>query len=406
MRLSSLQIYHRGLDGIARATSALQQSQEQIASSRRWSSPAQDPVAAARSLELEASLRSSEQYQRNIDRLEGRMNVVETQLDNIETAVDRLRELLIQAGSGALSNAEREHIVVEMEAQIAAITSWINSRDEVGDYIFSGFKSGAQPFVVSGERFVYQGDDGVRFESVSDDLQLASNETGRTLFGDIRLDRQLISASAAEGNLTAVQLTTAEITDQALFEISFDGDYSIVFNPLDYAFPASPNYSIRRLDDGELIAVNQPFSLSQSIDFNGVSLSLDRLPVPGDVLLVSASEQQDILTTLSAVASQLGSFSDSAERQAFIEQSLSDLSAIQSHLRLGRSRVGARLNTLQAVRSSQQSLDIIQQGALSRLRDIDYAEAVGELSLQQFVLEAAQQSFARVAKLSLFQFLR
>ena len=91
MRLSSLQIYHRGLDGIARATSALQQSQEQIASSRRWSSPAQDPVAAARSLELEASLRSSEQYQRNIDRLEGRMNVVETQLDNIETAVDRLR---------------------------------------------------------------------------------------------------------------------------------------------------------------------------------------------------------------------------------------------------------------------------------------------------------------------------
>jgi len=38
----------------------------------------------------------------------------------------------------------------------------------------------------------------------------------------------------------------------------------------------------------------------------------------------------------------------------------------------------------------------------SELRDVDYAEAISNLSFQSFVLQAAQQSFAQVSQLSLF----
>ena len=38
--------------------------------------------------------------------------------------------------------------------------------------------------------------------------------------------------------------------------------------------------------------------------------------------------------------------------------------------------------------------------------DLDYTEAASRLSFQSFVLQAAQQSLAKIANLSLFDFLR
>ena len=89
-----------------------------------------------------------------------------------------------------------------------------------------------------------------------------------------------------------------------------------------------------------------------------------------------------------------------------VSSSLEDLSSIQSNLRIGQSDIGARLSKLDNARSNQQSLDLISQGLLSNTRDLDYTEAVSRLSFQTFVLEAAQQSFVKVANLSLFNFLR
>ena len=46
--------------------------------------------------------------------------------------------------------------------------------------------------------------------------------------------------------------------------------------------------------------------------------------------------------------------------------------------------------------------NLATQSLVSKVRDLDYAEAVSRLSFQSFVLEAAQQSFVRVSRLSLF----
>ncbi|WP_281955339.1 flagellin, partial [Pseudophaeobacter arcticus] len=72
----------------------------------------------------------------------------------------------------------------------------------------------------------------------------------------------------------------------------------------------------------------------------------------------------------------------------------------------GRSKIGARLNTLETARNTQDSLDLANNEIVSELRDLDYAEAVSRLTFQSFVLEAAQSSFVRISSLSLFNFLR
>ena len=113
-----------------------------------------------------------------------------------------------------------------------------------------------------------------------------------------------------------------------------------------------------------------------------------------------------MLNTVQRIGASLASFTDPTERSAFIGDALNNLSNIQENLLSGRGRIGARLNTLESTRASQQSLDLISTGVLDELRGLDYAEAVSRLSFQSFILEAAQQSFVKVSSLSLFNFLR
>ena len=64
--------------------------------------------------------------------------------------------------------------------------------------------------------------------------------------------------------------------------------------------------------------------------------------------------------------------------------------------------LGARMNSIDSTRNLHVDLELQAQEVLSKVRDLDFAEAVSRLSYQSFLLEAAQQSFVRVSGLSLF----
>ena len=68
----------------------------------------------------------------------------------------------------------------------------------------------------------------------------------------------------------------------------------------------------------------------------------------------------------------------------------------------GRSRIGGRLNTLDSIQALHADVDGASKAVLSELQDLDFAEALSRLSLESFILEAAQKSFARISSISLF----
>ena len=70
-----------------------------------------------------------------------------------------------------------------------------------------------------------------------------------------------------------------------------------------------------------------------------------------------------------------------------------------------RAKIGARINVVEQQESVSQDLALTVQETLSGLQDLDYAEAISRLSLQTTALQAAQQTFARVQGLNLFNFL-
>ncbi|MFT5794733.1 MAG: flagellar hook-associated protein 3 FlgL, partial [Saprospiraceae bacterium] len=81
---------------------------------------------------------------------------------------------------------------------------------------------------------------------------------------------------------------------------------------------------------------------------------------------------------------------------------LENLDNAQSSIQEARSRIGGRLNTLESTQNMHEDVELLSQEVLSQLQDVDFAEAVSRLSLETFILEASQQSFARIANLSLF----
>ncbi len=70
-----------------------------------------------------------------------------------------------------------------------------------------------------------------------------------------------------------------------------------------------------------------------------------------------------------------------------------------------QSSVGARLKAIDLQSQSHDGYLLDMQSALSDTQDLDYAEAISRFNLQNTALQAAQQAFAKVQNLSLFNFL-
>src|SRR3954447_23905271 len=84
-----------------------EQLQNQITSGSRINKPSDDPIGAARALNLQESLRQSAQYVRNIDQATSWLNTTDSALDSVTQAIHRSRELAIEAGNDSLTQSDR-----------------------------------------------------------------------------------------------------------------------------------------------------------------------------------------------------------------------------------------------------------------------------------------------------------
>lgn len=406
MRVSSQQLFLQNIANISDLNAQTQRAQQQIASGKKQLSAADDPVAAVRILQLENQLSSSDQFQRNIDLAENRLQTIESSLASIESVILRIQELMTRANNGAFSNEDRRAIALEMEERLAELVTLANTRDRDGDYVFGGFKTSEPPFVQVGNNFEYRGDEGVRLVQTSDSSYTAISVSGETLFQNISTGSNLAKGGVHPANLSDVEVLDVTVEDQVQFDAVFGEDYIIQFNPVANVAPAGPNYSVLRRDDGAVLVADQPYDPVSGISFNGLQITLSGTPLPGDVYTVESTRQRDLLSTVRFLADNVAAIADPTDRQVFFEQADESLDNVMETLSRGRSRIGARLNSLDSTRDSLAASTLNNQEILGEIRDLDYAEAVSNLTFLTFVLEATQQSFVRVSGLSLFNFLR
>ena len=130
------------------------------------------------------------------------------------------------------------------------------------------------------------------------------------------------------------------------------------------------------------------------------------LEVAGDQVFIDSTEKQDILTTMARFSEAMKAYDNTDEGRDVLAQivnnTITNLGNTQTSVLEVTSQIGARLNTLESTEQLHFDSEIVSRELLSELRDIDYAEAASRLSAQSLILEAAQSSFVRVTRLTLF----
>lgn len=94
-----------------------------------------------------------------------------------------------------------------------------------------------------------------------------------------------------------------------------------------------------------------------------------------------------------------------ANMQTAVTTALTDIDSTFDNVLRVQASVGSRFNEVDALGNVSADLDLQYAETLSGLQDLDFTQAISDLTLQQTFLQAAQQSFLRVANLSLFNFL-
>ncbi|MEK9767259.1 MAG: flagellar hook-associated protein FlgL, partial [Thalassolituus sp.] len=294
----------------------------------------------------------------------------------------------------------------QLEDHLAAL---FNTKDPNGEYIFAGFKGAVPPFQEQPNgRYEYKGDEGQRYLSIGDTTRVATGDNGKNLFIDVRAAKETFTTALNPLNTGTTRVNAGFVVDEEAYAEFYPDDLIITFNPESALNPPGPNYTVRRASDGRVVEglSEMAYAEGSPLTVAGISLKIDGLPEPGDEVIAKSTPKQSITDTVFRLRQGLDTLEDnpidSATLDILIEDTLNNLANAQTSVSEVRSQLGARLNVVDNARSLSEDVRLVSQEVLSELADVDFAEAVSRLSLQSCLLEAAQQSYTTISRLSLF----
>jgi len=399
MRISTLQITNSALSDILAQQAQLSKTQGQIATGTRVQTPADDPIAAAHILELQRALKESEQFGKNGDAANNRLELEEQALQDIGNLLRSVQERAVQGNNATVSTADRKLIATEIRERLGELVDIANRRDANGEFLFSGYATRTQPFAQSGGTVVYQGDQGGRLLQVGPNQRIADSHSGYEVFLNTPEGNGTFTTGAAPTNTGTGVIAGGAVLDPAQYVAD---DYTLRFTS------AAGAYEIR--DSNAALVSTGTYTPDSAINFRGLSINVRGTPAANDSFAIDRARTEDLFTTVDKLADALESTvitpGQRAQFNSQMAQVLTQLDTAQDSVLGVRSQVGSRLAALESAKTARADQEVELQRITSELRDVDYAEAITRMNQQLVGLQAAQASYSRISQLSLFDYLR
>ncbi|MDO8843814.1 flagellar hook-associated protein FlgL [Methylicorpusculum sp.] len=442
MRISTAWAQQLGVNAMQAQQAKMSKTQMQLSSGLKQLSPSDDPSAAARVLDLEKSIEKTSQYQANIFATRGRLNIEESALESSENVIIRVKELTVQALNGTLNASDRLAIKQEVDQLIQELAGLANTKNANGEFIFSGDLSNEPTYVMDPDtgKYVYQGGVHQRALPIGPERQVADGDLGSNVFENIAsVSRyknedgkrsifntlQALSDSLAgdfkpqQATITGDRFLRYGLAGGSSFDLVSDGGTASIaltaeFTNLD-ALVTEINSQIEtqgmknsmqaRTNGNKVEFVSLTTGINSTIKIQnanvffldnagfeeGQSNAADNVFLNEDDLRLNKPE--------------IRRFSTEEVYNANLGNVLTDLDSALDSLLQARTSVGARLRALDDQESQNDKFIIDTRSTLSATQDLDYAEAISRFNLQQMSLQAAQQAFSQVQRLSLFNYL-
>ncbi len=401
MRISTSSLYNDNVATMNTLQTQIGQTQQQISTGRRLLNAADDPAAAARAAELTQTDLANDQLASNRIAAINTLSLSESILQSVTSLLQDAKDVAVEASSGTMSGVSRKGLAADLQGKLDVLMGLANSTDGLGNYIFSGGQGRVQPFVSEAGGVAYKGDDVQRKVQAAASRQITTTDTGSDIFMRIRNGNGTFQAAPNAGNGGSGVISQGGVTDPS--------QYTGQSYKLTFSMPAA-TYTVNDVTAGApgTLVTTAPYVSGQSISFNGIQFEVQGTPANGDVFNISPSSNQSVFESLGNLISALNTGAVSGVTTAY-NQSLKDANASLSQS-LGnvlgvRATMGARLNELDTLQSTGEDIGLQYKQTLSKIQDTDYNKAITDLTMQQMMLQASQQSFVKVSQMSLFNYL-
>ena len=399
MRVASAGLYRQVLDAIGRNQSDIARLQLQVATGKRMLAPSDDPSGTVRGMHLHNAIDQLAQFQANGARAAQRLGLEDNTLQQVVDTLQRVSELAVQSQNGTETDETRGIVVTELRSILDQLVQLANSTDGEGEYLFAGYRSNDAPFVLDGSGVSYLGDQNQRMLQIGPSRQVADGDPGSDVFLDIPDGNGTFATSAAGANTGTGIIDAGSVTDYSQWD---GGSYTIVFT-------TATDYEVR--DAANAVVTTGTYTADETnvVAFRGVQVAITGAPAAGDAFQVDPSASRDVFATIQEFIDALepGAVTDVEEAQlhnrlngvmASLDQAFGHISQIQA-------QVGTRLNAVDDQADMNTQYAILLEGTASDIENVDMVQAVSALDLKLTTLDASEQAFVAVQRLSLFNYL-
>ncbi len=397
-RISSNMMFDQSVALMMAKQSKLSHLEQQLATGKKLVSAKDDPVASGTAVGMDRVLAELEQLGSNANTTQNRLGLQENALSQAGDLLQRVSDLTVQANNAALSSDDRKTISAELKSLKTQMLALANTADGNGRFLFGGASDGEAPFALNQGVVSYSGDQFQRQVEIAPGSFVKDTQPGSEVFLRIRTGDGTVNGSAAAGNTGQAVLTS----------VSRDGSGSWDGNRYTLRFTTADSYEV--LDAGNTVVGNGTYRAGEDVTFHGLRLRIEGAPAAGDSFSAGRAETRDVFATLDQLIGALeidtNTQAGRTAQQNGLQASLRDVARASEVMIDARAAGGAQLKAIDDASALREAHSVTLQTSLSQLRDLDYAEAIGQYKLEGAALQAAQTIFSQMQSMSLFKMIR
>lgn len=435
-RVSTANTYDRALLNIQQRQSDLGTSQSQLSSGKRVLKASDDAVAATLSERTLNRLARTESDLRSLEASRRSLTQAESALGTVSDLYNHFKELVVKAGNASLNASDRRSVANEMKGIREQLLDLANQKDTAGQPLFAGMG----PLNILGTPFVEQlsdptvnqttyGPDGKAVQWDATQGQPSATETtlprgldGYSVFKGVRGDPgAVVDTTTGVLQAVSVKVTTpnADVFDTSPDALGgTQGNYAITYTPgtpatwtvtqtnrtntpLPPAAPAAYN-----LTAAQVATVGQDVVLT--FDGMEVKLHADQLADlnTAATFSITPAVDRDIWETMDRAIGALEQGETGHDLSQELDVVHNQLGVRLDQMLTARGKLGDWLNRADDMEANFTDRSVAYEKENSELVDVDMVKATSEFQLNNTAYQAALQSYAKVQKLSMFDYMR
>ena len=449
-RVGTANMYDNSIRNVSARQTSLVNLQENLTSGKRVVRASDDPVSAAQAERALTRISRIQTEQRALENQRNAIAQAESTMGDAIGLVQEARQLMVNAGNGALSSNERATIANQLQSLRDQLTAVANRTDTNGIPLLGALGSAQSPFMGplnSTPDYLFAGQAG---QTASDGVTLPNTLDGDAAFMfDAKRDGSF-HAAITPGTSTVIvpgattpsvpamgqpnrALTTSAIT--VAEGTNFNKNpatglaytYSVSFSnvTLDPATNTlSATYNVSSTDPAFVPPAAQtlnPIKIGEKGEFNinglppGMSMKVTTLPtkaVDGTITLspangdtINISPQASVFSVIDKAIAEIKAAPNSNVAAQASGQALANIDIGLERMSNIRSYAGELLNRADRITGDQSKRSEQLEADRSRAEDLDMIKGISDFQNQQTGYQAALQTYASVQKLSLFNYI-